>query len=68
MKTMIENQQRIWRRSLRCFTTGFTESTEIARIISNNKIRDFICVIRGIRGKNINQVYISSLWPLVGLK
>ncbi len=58
---MIENQQQIWRRSLRCFTTvpmaiGITESTEIARIVSDNKIRDFIRVIRGIRGKNINQV------------
>jgi len=32
-------------------TTEFTENTGNARIVSNNKIRDFICEIRGIRGK-----------------
>jgi len=35
---------------------GFTENTGNARIVSNNKIRDFIRDIRDIRGKYMVQV------------
>ncbi len=33
------------------FTTGFTENTGNARIVSNHQIRDFIRDIRETRGK-----------------